>query len=215
MHRLVHLWSLDRLTAVEKNRFCNEARDILAKSIAWRFATSDYAFRRNLLPHITALHCQMTLSSNSTKSYGLASFALVFSEAGRWDEAEKLDVQVMETSLRVLKEEHPDTLTSMANLAATYRNQGRWDEAEKLDVHVMETSLRVLKEEHPSTLTSMANLAFTFKSQRRSKEAILLMKTCFKLQNQILGPTHPDTETSLEALNKWEDGENKYSEHSD
>ena len=152
MHRLVHSWSLDRLTAVEKNRFCNEARDILAKSIAWRFATSDYAFRRNLLPHITALQRQMTLSSSSTKSQTLANFALVFSEAGRWDEAEKLDVQVMETSLRVLKEEHPDTLTSMANLASTYRNQGRWDEAIELIQVVVNLRTKIIGVNHPDTL---------------------------------------------------------------
>ena len=41
---------------------------------------------------------------------------------GRWDEVEKLDVRVIETSLRVLKEEYPDTLTSMANLVLTYWN---------------------------------------------------------------------------------------------
>jgi hypothetical protein len=61
--------------------------------------------------------------------------------------------------LRVLGEEHPDTLTSIDNLASTYRNQGRWKEAEELEVQVMETSSRVLGEEHPSTLTSMDNLA--------------------------------------------------------
>ena len=71
----------------------------------------------------------------------------------------------METSSRVLGEEHPSTLTSIANLASTFWNQGRWKEAEELFVQVMETSLRVLGEEHPSTLTSMANLAFTLKSQ--------------------------------------------------
>jgi hypothetical protein len=32
--------------------------------------------------------------------------------------------------LRVLGDEHPNTLTSMANLASTYRNQGRWKEPE-------------------------------------------------------------------------------------
>jgi hypothetical protein len=40
----------------------------------------------------------------------------------------------METSLRVLGEEHPDTLTTVANLASTYRNQGLWKEAEELEV---------------------------------------------------------------------------------
>jgi hypothetical protein len=64
-------------------------------------------------------------------------------EDGRWREAKELFVQVMETRKRVLGEEHPSTLTSIANLASTYGNQGRWKEAE----------------EHPDTLTSMINLA--------------------------------------------------------
>ncbi|KAK1974190.1 hypothetical protein LZ30DRAFT_570320, partial [Colletotrichum cereale] len=77
------------------------------------------------------------------------------------------DVQVMETRKRMLGDEHPSTLTSMANLASTYRNQGRWKEAEELFGRVMETSSRVLGDEHPDTLTSMGNLAHTWKSQNR------------------------------------------------
>jgi len=61
--------------------------------------------------------------------------------------------------LRVLGQEHPDTLSSMANLASTYRNQGRWKEAEGLELQVMETRKRVLGQEHPDTVASMANLA--------------------------------------------------------
>jgi hypothetical protein len=38
----------------------------------------------------------------------------------------------METRKRVFGQEHPDTLTSMANLALTYWKQGRWKEAEEL-----------------------------------------------------------------------------------
>jgi Tetratricopeptide repeat len=50
----------------------------------------------------------------------------------------------METRKRVLGQEHPDTLTSMANLASTFWSQGRWKEAEELEMQVMETSVRVL-----------------------------------------------------------------------
>ncbi|KAK3983889.1 hypothetical protein QBC44DRAFT_375780 [Cladorrhinum sp. PSN332] len=39
----------------------------------------------------------------------------------------------METSKRVLGDEHPDTLSSMADLAATWSSQGRWKEAEELE----------------------------------------------------------------------------------
>ena len=66
------------------------------------------------------------------------SLASTYPNQGRWEEAEEL--QVMETSSRVLGLEHPDTLVSMNNLASTYRNQGRWKEAEKLFVQVMETT---------------------------------------------------------------------------
>ncbi|OQE16973.1 hypothetical protein PENSTE_c022G00411, partial [Penicillium steckii] len=47
---------------------------------------------------------------------------------GRWEEAEQLNVQVMETRKTKLGEDHPDTLSSMANLASTYRDQ---DEARR------------------------------------------------------------------------------------
>ena len=83
---------------------------------------------------------------------------------GRWAEAGRLFVQVMETFKRVLGVEHTDTLTSMANLALTFWNQGRWKKAEELGVQVMETRKRVLGKEHPSTLNVIANLAFTLNS---------------------------------------------------
>jgi len=46
---------------------------------------------------------------------------------------------MIETRKRVLGEEHPDTLTSMANLAETYRNQEQWKEAKELEAQLMET----------------------------------------------------------------------------
>jgi hypothetical protein len=65
------------------------------------------------------------------------NLALTYASQGRWKEAEELQVQEMETNLRVLGAEHPETLTSMANLALTYANQGRWKEAEGLQVQVI------------------------------------------------------------------------------
>ena len=120
-----------------------------------------------------------------------------------WKEAEELDVQVMETSLRVLGAEHPDTLTSMANLASTYRNQGRWKEAEELEVQVMETRKRVLGAEHPDTLTSMNNLAHTYKLEGRSDQAIELMKHVVELSAKTIGPNHPLSVASTNSLIAW------------
>jgi hypothetical protein len=131
------------------------------------------------------------------KSWRCKYLASTFSNQGRWKEAEELLVQVMETSLRMLGEEYPSTLTGMANLASTYRNQGRWKEAEELEVQVMETSLRVPGEGHPDTLTGMANLALTFWNQGRWKDAeereVQVMETSLR----VLGEEHPDTVISM------------------
>ncbi|KAF2731804.1 kinesin light chain [Polyplosphaeria fusca] len=123
---------------------------------------------------------------------------------GRWREAEQLIMQVVETSSRVLGDEHPSTLTSMANLASTYRNQGRnqgrWTEAEQLDVQVMETSKRGLGDEHPNTLSSMANLASTYRNQGRWTEAEQLDVQVMETSKRVLGDEHPSTLSSMANL---------------
>ncbi|KAL8718789.1 MAG: hypothetical protein Q9225_004121 [Loekoesia sp. 1 TL-2023] len=200
MHRLVHLWAFDRLAATEKECSYSKARDLLEKSITWEFQTSDYAFRRDLLPHITALQRQTASITEQTKSQELAGFALVFDEAGRWKEAEELRVEVMETRKRVLGEEHSDTLDSIANLASTYWNQGRWKEAEELEVEVVKIRERVLGEEHPDTLDSIANLAATYSNQKRWKEAEELEVGVVEKRKGVLGEEHPDTLRSISNL---------------
>jgi hypothetical protein len=57
----------------------------------------------------------------------MANLASTYRNQGRWDEAEKLEVQVTETRKAKLKVDHPDTLTGMANLASTLWNRGRWN----------------------------------------------------------------------------------------
>ena len=131
---------------------------------------------------------------------GMINLASMYVNQRRWNEAERLQVQVLEATKRDLGEEHPDTLVSMANLASTYWNQGRWKEAEKLQVEVSETRMRDLGEEHPDTLTSMANLATTYSNQGRWKEAEQLQVHVSETRKRILGEEHPDTLTSMANL---------------
>jgi Flp pilus assembly protein TadD len=53
------------------------------------------------------------------------NLASTYKIQGRWDEAEKLNMQVMETRKEKLGHDHPSTLNSMNNLASTYKIQGR------------------------------------------------------------------------------------------
>jgi hypothetical protein len=73
---------------------------------------------------------------------------------GRWKEAEKLEVQVVETMKRVLGPEHPDTLNSMNNLAHTYYAENRTAEAISLMQYVADQRTEKLGTDHPSTLNS-------------------------------------------------------------
>ena len=53
----------------------------------------------------------------------MGNLARTYSQQGKLNEAEKLEVDVMELRKRLLGAEHPDTSTSMTNLAGTYRQQ--------------------------------------------------------------------------------------------
>ena len=102
----------------------------------------------------------------------------VYYDKVRWEEAEKLDVEVMESRKTKLGADHLDVLTGMANLASTYWEQDRLSEAETLEVEVLEKSKARLGADHPNTLNRMTKLAFTWKIQSRHADALVLMERC-------------------------------------
>jgi TRAP-type mannitol/chloroaromatic compound transport system substrate-binding protein len=87
---------------------------------------------------------------NLTSTYGYQ---------GWWEEAEKLEVQVMETRKTKLGADHPDTLTSMASLAFTYQSQGRYTEAVNLISRCIEGQAVKLGVAHPAYRDNVAALA--------------------------------------------------------
>ena len=201
MHPLVHLWSYDRMPPEERQSRCLSANTLLAMSITYQYTNEDYAFRRALIPHIKA--SQYDTQAGITMPYDdeqCARFGFALWENGLWEEAEKLEVQVMETRSQALGVEHPDALMSMADLASTYWDQGRWDKAKELQVQVMEMQIRVLGAEHPSTLKSMANLATTHRDLGWWKQAEKLEAQVMETRSRLLGAKHPDTLKSVGNL---------------
>ncbi|KAK0731303.1 hypothetical protein B0H67DRAFT_639713 [Lasiosphaeris hirsuta] len=174
-------------------------------------------FRRYLVGHLPDMsedYGEMGHVLPRHQSFIWTTSGRIYYDEGRWEEAEKLLVQVMETRKIKLGADHPDTLTSMANLASTFWNQGRWEEAEKLDVQVMKTRKTKLGADHPSTLTSMANLTSTYRNQGRWEEAEKLDVQVVETRKTKLGADHPDTLTSMANLastyrnqGRWEEAE--------
>ncbi|KAF8994288.1 P-loop containing nucleoside triphosphate hydrolase protein, partial [Cyathus striatus] len=109
-------------------------------------------------------------------------------------------IQLHLMSTRILGNEHPHTLKSMANLACTYVELGKYMEAEMLEIQVLEMRTRILGKEHPHTLRSMANLAWTQGNLGKFIEAEILEIQVLEMRTRILGKEHPDTLTSMANL---------------
>ncbi|CAN9082589.1 unnamed protein product [Alternaria alternata] len=201
IHRLVHRALRKRLQV--KGWLIQWTQRAITQ-LLWVFPDGDHSNRskwRRLLPHAQYALSHSPTDDDDEEKLELASkCAIALCSDGRYEEAEELEVQVLQTRKRVLSDEHPHTLTSMNNLAATYRYQGRWQEAEELGVQVMKTRKRVLSDEHPHTLTSMANLASTYRNQGRWKEAEELELRVLETIKRVLSDEHPDTLTSMGNL---------------
>ena len=82
----------------------------------------------------------------------MANLACTYWNQGRWDEAEKLEVDVMNARKSKLGSDHPDTLAGMGNLAFTYWSQSRVDEAHSLLLYAANTMQQVMGPQHPRAL---------------------------------------------------------------
>ena len=201
VHRLVHDALRARLQAQGQLQHWTQR---VITQLVQVFPNCDHSNRskwRRLLPHALCALSHSQTDDNDKKRPDLVwKCAMSLYDDGRYKEAEELFVQMMQTSKRVLGDEHPSTLSSTANLASTYWNQGHWAKAEELFVQVMQTRKRVLGDEHPDTLTSMANLASTYRNQGHWAKGEELEVQVMQTRKRVLGDEHPDTLTSMHNL---------------
>jgi len=94
---------------------------------------------------------------------------------------------------RVLRREHPGTLSGRIDLAEAYRGLGHYGDAVALDEETVPAMERVLGPQHPWTLTSRSNLSINYRALGRSQEAVALWEETLRVTERVLGPEHPDT----------------------
>ena len=196
IHPLVHAWSRDRASPVERDEARVCALQILALAVGtWQLETAELsAYWRSLLPHVDVCRTADVEPDVALQLHR------VYIATGRWNVAEELLKLALDARRALLGNEHPDTLWVMAQLVYTYNEQGRLKEAEELLLQVLQVRRRVLGEGHPDTLTCMNNLATTYWRQERWEEGEELGLQVLQVRRRVLGEDHPDTLTSMNNL---------------
>jgi tetratricopeptide (TPR) repeat protein len=160
VHRLVHQALRKRVQV--QGRLQERTKRTIAQLLRV-FPDDDHSNRskwRRLLPHAQYVLSHSLADDNDNERLRLASrCATTLLSDGRYKEAEDLFVEVMETSKRVLTDEHPDTLNSMHNLAFTLQSQSRHEEALALIERCFQLREQVLGEQHHDTQSSLEALS--------------------------------------------------------
>jgi hypothetical protein len=127
------------------------------------FPSDDHSNRskwRRLLPHAQhALSYSLTDDDDKERLKFASKCARTLYSDGLYKEAEELEVQVMQTRKRVLRNDHLSTLTSMHNLAFTLQSQARHKETFALMKRCSQLREQFLGEQHPDTQPSLDTLS--------------------------------------------------------
>ena len=141
-----------------------------------------------------------TITSDLEHMQGADAIARAYVSTGHLSEAIALLEQVLTDCVRVLGEDHPDTLTSRNKLAYAYHAAGHLTEAITLYEQVLTDSIRILGEDHPNTLTTRNNLAYAYESAGHLTKATTLYEQLLTDSIRILGEDHPNTLTTRNNL---------------
>jgi tetratricopeptide (TPR) repeat protein len=175
MHKLVHAWSQDRLSAEQRQAAVSAALELLSSMI--QECQGRLSIELRLVPHATANFTAFSSIHQQASSVSLEDQATLVAVAGlthrlgRWDDEYRVQALLRQARTSTLGEQHPSTLTSMNNLALVLSEQGQYSEAEALHRQTLELYKRVLDEQHHSTLISINNLVSVLRAQGKHEEA--------------------------------------------
>jgi tetratricopeptide (TPR) repeat protein len=124
----------------------------------------------------------------------------MYSDQGRYDEAEPLLRWVLEVQREHLGEENPGTLATMNSLATLYDRTGRHAEAEPLYRELLEIQRRVLSADHYLTAGTMTNLGNLYIRTNRYADAARMLEMSLSTKRRVLPERHPWTRFAMNGL---------------
>lgn len=213
----------------EQALWCQIASTTLASCLFFEpptaYARSDEKLRREVFPHVENVRkAQQTIresikgnqasrknpwlafwlaplvSSVEIQPLEWAKFSLVYMEAGKWDEAEKLQLPVKEYTCDNLGMQDPRTIGSIRLLCRTYGLQARNNKAAILLREALGACREVYGDKHPLTLKMTDILGENCFLRCRLREAQILHEQATDGLTEVLGPEHKDTLSAVDHL---------------
>lgn len=121
-------------------------------------------------------------------------------EQQKFQEAEALVRQVLETVEHARGAGHLDTANALNNLAVIEKHLGKLKQADEHYRRALSIQEERLGKTHPGTLTTRQNLGRLYEEQGRYKEAASIYQEIFETNKAELGPSHIRTIDSRNHL---------------
>lgn len=120
--------------------------------------------------------------------------------AGHYDEADRLNQQVLEAGRRIYGAQHPKVADVLINLGASQTDRGRYNEAEPYYREALATLTAFYGPEHFRTASAMTMLARALVYQKRFDEGVVLLRQALAIQERVNGPDHPRVASAVNDL---------------
>ena len=200
VHPLVHAWGRDRLTLDDRKK-CGLMAYVTLSSSLRKDESQPYEFQRVLVMHVRAvIEHSKPESGQDVIGYlddAYVKFGNLLQKQGYLEEAETLQIQVLDTRNRILGEKHPETIYAMRNLAKTFGSLGKYTEGKKLEIHIQDVRSRIFEEECPP-MSVMANPGVTYHILRKYTEAEKLKIPTLDVQYRIPAVEHSENMSVLQ-----------------
>ena len=120
------------------------------------------------------------------------NLAAIYQQTLRYDKAELLLKEVLDSDRKIIGEKHPDFAISLQNLAALYQMKGNFEKARELYLRALEVDKLNGGDQTLSYANKAANLGTVYQEIGDTNKALQLLESALKIQERILGKAHPD-----------------------
>ena len=235
LHPAIHQWARERLDPEDSRAWLDCAVTILQHAISTNMEMSGHAFRRLLLPHIESCLQQLratsgigqpsrapglgevpqtTMPRSPEEAAYLERFALVYAEAGRWNDAKPLQRNVVNFYGNHYGRAHNATISAKRRLANTDWNLFHIEECVKLQADIFLTQKIVRPSladyfcwpvtqptylSHMQTLDDLTKCLWQAGDLDRSRRA---GEQCVAVLTRRLGPDDPLTVSAMFNLGR-------------